>query len=149
MSILVPTHNAQICQFTVQGLPKTKGSLRPVGRIGQRVRLVEQVDPQKIWRTTVAIMARQACKKCGIGQPIDYPIAVQMIFKMKKPQRPKFAYPATRGGDIDKLQRNVFDALQDAQLITDDALAVSVQVDKIYAPTDAETGVTIALWRAG
>lgn len=149
METLELKHPTILFDFNVNGFPKAKGSLRPMGRMGQRVRLVEQVDPKKIWRSAVAKTARELRKEWAIDIPLDLPLAVRMIFRMSRPKKTRFTLPATRtGGDIDKLQRNIFDALQDAGVIEDDARAVSVCVDKVYAEPGQEPGVHVTLWAA-
>lgn len=133
---------ALVCEFTVSGDPKTKGSLRPIGR----GKFVEQVDPLKIWRTRVGLAARKATAECEIWEPIDYPVAVDLLFKLEKPARSRFDIPAT-AGDIDKLQRNVFDALQDGKLLRNDARVVKVSAEKVYAVGGEPPGVTVSVWR--
>jgi len=149
MSTVNMTNPAVLLDFWALGLPRPKGSLKPVGRIGQRARLIEQVDPKKIWRGEVAKSAALAYSTWGLSESIDCPIGVNMTFIFPRPKKPKFDVPASRSvGDIDKLQRNVFDALQDAYVISDDALAISVCVEKAYAAVGEEPGVHVTIWRA-
>lgn len=117
--------------------------------MGQRVRLIEQVDPKKIWRTQVATFAKQAAQAGGLNESIDCPVRVEMTFIFPRPKKPQFDVPASRKvGDIDKLQRNVFDSLQDAGVLSDDARAVSVCVEKVYASGGREPGVIVTIWKA-
>lgn len=113
------------------------------------MRLVEQVDPKKIWRTAVAKSAELERSEWGLDEPINTPIEVWMTFLFPRPKKPMFDVPASRkAGDIDKLQRNVFDAMQDAKVIKDDALAVDVCVKKRYVESDELAGVYVQIRKA-
>jgi Holliday junction resolvase RusA-like endonuclease len=133
-------------RFWVSGLPKPKGSLRPVGRLGQKARLIEQVDPKGVWKTAIKA---EALKHVD-GEPYTGPVQARLSFYFPKPQKPRHAQPTTRtSGDVDKLQRNVFDALQTksgAGLIQDDSQIVHVIAEKHYVNMNTpEPGIWITL----
>jgi Holliday junction resolvase RusA-like endonuclease len=130
----------------VPGRPRPKGSLRAVGRVGERARLVEQVDPKGTWRAKVKAAALELMNPDHT--PWDVPLDAYLVFFLPKPKRPKFQVPATaiNNGDWDKLARVIGDALQvrgGAGLIRDDALIVNGSVTKVYAPTPDHIGAQL------
>jgi Holliday junction resolvase RusA-like endonuclease len=145
MTITTAADTRQRTTIRVEGLPRPKGSLRAVGRKGEKARLIEQVDPKGTWRTAV----KNAVIKT---LPDDHeawlcPVELKLTFRFPRPQRPRHDWPTTRSsGDLDKLQRNIYDALQTgsgAGLIKDDSQIVCVTALKQYARTEDEVGVTI------
>jgi Holliday junction resolvase RusA-like endonuclease len=133
-------------KFWVSGLPKPKGSLRAVGRMGQKARLVEQVDPKGVWKTAIKIEAAQHVD----SEPYPGPLTAKLTFYFPRPLKPRHEEPTTRtSGDLDKLQRNVFDALQTksgAGLIKDDSQIVRVIAEKRYVDaTQTEPGIWLQL----
>jgi Holliday junction resolvase RusA-like endonuclease len=122
--------------FRVAFKPAPKGSLAPKGRRGQRVRLVEQVQGSKPFREAVALAARHAVAGRA-GYPLVGPVEVHLVCAfVKPPSYPKRRryWPVTRGtGDLDKLARNVLDALTDAAVVGDDAQVCRLVADKDYA----------------
>ena len=141
--------------FTVVHKPAPKGSLAPKGRRGQRVRLVEQVKGSKPFREAVADAARTALAGRP-GFPLVGPVEVRMVCAFVQP--PSYAkrrrhWPVSRGsGDLDKLERNVLDALVDAGVIGDDSQVCRLVGDKDYAGngvaadfTDAGASIMVRL----
>lgn len=129
------THQSPLA-FRVEHKPSPKGSLKPVGRRGQRVRLVEQVAGSKPFREAVYASARQAVVGRA-GYPLQGPVEVHIVCAFIQPasypKRRRF-WPVTRGsGDLDKLARNVLDALSDASVIRDDSQVCRLVADKDYA----------------
>lgn len=131
----------------VPGLPRPKGSLRPVGKIGQKARLVEQVDPHGIWRNTIRTAAVVQVPALVISA-YPGPVTAQVTFYFPAPKKPRHPWPTTRSsGDLDKLCRNVFDALQaktGAGVIADDSQIITVTATKLYAD-DRGPGARIRL----
>jgi Holliday junction resolvase RusA-like endonuclease len=121
--------------FSVEHKPSPKGSLAPKGRIGQRVRLVEQVAGSKPFRVAVAYAARRAVAGRP-GYPLVGPVEVHLVFAFDKPAsypKRRRCWPITRGsGDLDKLERNVLDALTDAGVVGDDSQVCRLVADKDY-----------------
>jgi Holliday junction resolvase RusA-like endonuclease len=122
--------------FRIEHKPSPKGSLKPTGRRGQRVRLVEQVKGSKPFRVAVAEAARLAVAGRE-GYPLVGPVEVHLVCAfVKPPSYPKRrrCWPITRGtGDMDKLERNVLDALTDAGVVGDDSQVCRLVGDKDYA----------------
>lgn len=126
--------------FFVAGHPKTKGSLDMMQAAQGRTYARESVDPDGKWRTAVALAAIEAStgmrpdvtsyrhipeelKARPIAEKAKA-VAVALTFWMPAPKSAAATAdgPVRRGtGDIDKLSRNVLDALQDAGVLLDDA----------------------------
>lgn len=101
----------------VAGIPRTKGSLD---------RRMQDTPQSKAWRHLVAAeVARDSCARSGDGRTLRHtvgPVAVRCVF--------------VRGdgvGDLDKLARNVLDALQDSRVIADDVQVVKLSCERVTA----------------
>lgn len=133
-------------RIEVLGRPRPKGSMRPLGK----GRMKEQVEGSGDWRDNVRECAKRAKKEyekdyqtgdLGFIYPRPQPVRVQVRFYFDPPKKHD-PYPATRScGDIDKLQRNVFDALVDAGVLQDDAQIVNVYAEKQYCSGRTELHV--------
>lgn len=125
--------------FTVYGTPATKGSLKPVPR-GKHFALVESHTTSKPWREAVKWAALQAiADREGTGDPfatLSGPVEVRVVFSFAKPKsapKTRRTWPVTRSsGDVDKLLRNLFDALVDAGVMADDSQVVDVRAQKAF-----------------
>jgi len=147
MSVPVPVIVAPLT-FTVEHKPAPKGSLAPKGRIGQRVRLVEQVQGSKPFREAVAEAAREALRGRP-GYPLVGPVEVHIVCAFVQPKsyakrRRHWPIVTSGVGDVDKLQRNIFDALADAGVLGNDAQVCRVIADKDYAGQGVAHGFTDA-----
>lgn len=112
------------CTFSVNGRPAPQGSKKYVGN-GRYVESSKYLVP---WRKAV----REAAVANFVGDPWATPVRVRIVFRMAKPQKPKFAdFPATKP-DIDKLVRSCLDAVTGVCFV-DDSLVVSVEADKVFA----------------
>lgn len=121
----------------VEGLPVTQGN----HRVSPRGHIYEQNSAElHAWRSRVAWSVRLA------RMPhYDEPVAVTLEFRLPRPKRPRFSSrPATRP-DIDKLTRPILDALTAAQILTDDALVVTVIASKHYSDAQHPVGVVIGV----
>lgn len=139
--------------FFVRGIPRPKGSLRPIHRRRANgscfYTLVEQggFDLAQ-WRTQVALEAKKAVQ----GQPpLSGPLKLGLSFFLPRPSsQPReqrgseWAYTHLRN-DLDKLQRAVFDAMTDAALYADDSQVVAVLAEKRYASLDAPAGCLVTV----
>lgn len=123
--------------FVVHGSPKAKGSMRHVGH----GRMVEQLAGSKPWREAVKWAALQAIAgREGTGDPfatLSGPVVVEVVFSFAKPKsapKNRRTWPITRSsGDVDKLLRNLLDALVDAAVLGDDSQVVRAVPEKAYA----------------
>lgn len=135
----------QLLDEFVPGSPKTKGSLDFKG--GGRV--VENVAGSKRWRMLMADRLRRAWNGSG-GDPIargSYPRETRTGVKIRVTAT--FYLPCARGarsliakgsGDIDKLARNLLDALTDSGIIGDDAQVVAILCEKREAAAERTAG---------
>lgn len=126
----------EVLNFWVPGPPKTKGSLEVVntGRNAVGGRVVLQDSPaSKRWRKLVAYQAEQEKRGVGMGWPLGGPVAVDLTFELSGDP------VAVRSGDLDKLYRNVLDALTDAGVYEDDVQVVRLSGSK----SEGEPGVRV------
>lgn len=113
----------------VPGRPRTKGSLKHVGR----GRIVEDHRHSKPWREAI----QRACvaevrRRCGDWwQPVARPVLVDAVFHFERlgALAQTMPYPCVNAGiyacgDEDKLRRNVLDALEGAGVLADDCWVV-------------------------
>lgn len=142
-------------QVGVYGRPRTKGSLNPQGvHPNGRPRLVDS-DVSRAWRRTVAAACRKERGRVGRYSdrpmiPRRVPVSVGLAFWM--PGDPI----DIDQGDLDKLERNVLDALsacddgcgplcgKHSGVYADDAQVVSLASTK-YGPSERQ-GVVITVW---
>ena len=131
----------------VHGTPVPQGSKTASVIKGRAILRDANATNLKAWRTTVRTAAEDQCR---YHDTIALPCRVWVRFTFTRPAShyrtgrnshllkdtaPRF--PIGRGhGDIDKLQRAVFDALSDAKVWVDDSYAVDVRARKVYAGED-------------
>lgn len=137
-------------RFTVEGRPRTKGSMKPVRnqRTG-RTMLIEDHASSKPWRTAIVRAARAAMatgrqSATALGTPVataSVSVTAMFFFEREiaadarafKDSHAQHFPTAKEFGDIDKLLRNLFDALVDARVIDDDRRIVEVHTKKEFA----------------
>lgn len=122
-----PAPERELVAFFVPLRPRTKGSLKPVavtnkaGKL-QRIFMKEQIEAGPIWRDRCATEA-QAAIGDRIGFPYEGDVSVTCVFRFQRRPGDDRPRPTSRYyGDLDKLMRNAWDALTDAQVIKDDSL---------------------------
>ena len=134
----------------VVGTPRPKGSLRHIGK----GRMVEQLEGSPDWRHEVVSAAHDAIRETAQGDlAVGYPhtgaVAVRIRLFFNKPKsapKTREILPSTRStGDSDKHARNIFDALQDAGVIKDDAQVVDHHVSKRYCRPGQVAGAQIVV----
>jgi crossover junction endodeoxyribonuclease RusA len=140
----VTTVTEQRIRIVVDGTPKSKGSLRHVGR----GRLVEQVKGSTTWRGQVAMASRQQYR----GEPIGVPAVVEFVVIVAAPKsapKRRVTLPATRSsGDLDKHARNILDALVDGGVLVDDSRVVELRGRKRHCLPGEAPGALIEVWLA-
>lgn len=104
----------------VPGRPKTKGSLTVIN--GAR-NVVSDTPASKRWRALMTYSAAGLVKA-----PIDGPVIVAAVFHL-----PAVDVAAGRVGDLDKLARNLLDALTDAGVYGDDVQVTRLICEKVPA----------------
>jgi crossover junction endodeoxyribonuclease RusA len=139
-------------ELRIRGLPAPQGSKRHVGR-GIMVESSKRVAP---WRQDVKLDSLDQYK----GQPIDGPVAIEIIFWLPRPQghyrtgkyagqlKPNAPSHSTScaQGDIDKLVRSTLDGLSvkaGGCIIRDDSLVVMLRVEKRYVTNSEGCGAYI------
>lgn len=122
------------------------GTAVPQGSVNvYRGRIVGVTPKLRDWRLKIrlATMAKHE------GEPLDGPIAVNLVFQLAPPKRPRWPLPAVKP-DLDKLIRAVLDSLSTTKalrgVITDDARIVSITATKTYHGTP---GLMITINQAG
>jgi len=120
--------------FDVVGRPAPQGSKKSVGR----GRFVEASKYLPAWRAAVVSAARLAYS----GEPIATPCRLRVVVFLDKPKKPKFESAPGVMPDVDKLARGIADSLKIGGVIDDDALIVSLEIDKMWA-VDRSAGAWI------
>lgn len=118
----------------VPGRPRTKGSLKPVHiRTGAgrcKVGLTEDGEFSVAWKKAMirAIREQAVCARW------PHAVYVSLTFVFEREGGDSSPWPTGRQyGDVDKLERNVLDALTQSGLIFDDALVVDGRRAKRFA----------------
>jgi Holliday junction resolvase RusA-like endonuclease len=116
--------------FFVAGEPVPQGSITamPAGK-GQKRAYLYGKDAEAhrrvmAWRGKVAVAG-------AANEPIKGAVRLTLVFVLPRPPTVTRPLPSTKP-DLDKLQRAVFDALQQSGLIEQDSRVVSVVADKVY-----------------
>lgn len=138
-------------EIWVPGRARTKGSLKPVvsGRGSGRIKvgLVESGEYSKPWKNT---MIREIRAQVGPENCVHYDGPVRVIcaflFAPEGFELDACGWPvAIEYGDVDKLERNVLDALTQSGLIKDDKLVVILESVKRFALRGEVAGVRIGV----
>ena len=136
----------EVLNFWVPGPPKTKGSLTAraprchccpacKGYAGQP-QLRDSAGSGR-WRKLVAYQAEQAKRGVGMAWPLSGPVAVDLTFGLSGDVL------ASGAGDLDKLYRNVLDALTDAGVYEDDVQVVRLSGSKSQDEPGVQVRVVI------
>jgi hypothetical protein len=151
-----------LTSFFRAGRPRTKGSLRAWCTKGRahKVHLEEETKDSSLWRAQMAKAAQvdhleRHGKLLNWGGPVG--LVCHFLF-MPTPEvlggkLTGRAIPAHRTpfptsidlGDLDKLTRNLGDALEDAHVIENDRLIVSLGIRKTWCPPGQPPGVIVEL----
>lgn len=130
-----------VTETWVPGRPATKGSLDAVPRADGSFYMRESVQGSKDWRRLVAQAIREDRQAHGLVEPTRTAVGVRVLFVLPVPvglagqDIPLTdASPTLAGaGDVDKLSRNVLDALKDAGAYADDNQVCKLLAGKVYA----------------
>jgi Holliday junction resolvase RusA-like endonuclease len=133
----------------VDGTPRPKGSLKVVSARGRRPVLREQSTDSSAWRDTVAWTARRELNLPATGYPTQIPVELACTFAFERPESNTDEEPTSGGiGDLDKLLRNVGDALTDAKVIADDRQIVAMKASKVWTADGQKPGALITVREA-
>ena len=143
----------QVLVFWVPGAPKTTGSLSarapkchcsPQCRGYARLPQLRDSEGSKRWRKLVAYQAERAMaigpvipKLLPNGKMVALTgwVALEILYVL-----PAVDLLAQGAGDLDKLDRNVFDALQDAQVFENDAQVARCMSEKTALEVNMSSG---------
>lgn len=129
-------------QFFVPGQPIPKGSKRAIARPGCRPVIIEDNKRTKPWAKAIRYKALQAMADRSFEMSTES-VEVSIIFWLSRPKGLSRKVSAmTKKPDIDKLVRNVLDALTGV-VYRDDALVVRLVVEKSYADGSLYTGALV------
>lgn len=124
----------------VFGFPAPQGSKSYKGHRKGKPVLVESSAAVRPWRASVELAAALERARLGIA-PIEGPVAMRMVFTMRKPKwapKRRRTYPATYP-DLSKLCRSTEDALVTSGLLKDDGQIVDyARLAKVYPGEDPE-----------
>lgn len=139
-----------IWAVTVAGEPAAKGSMKCIGGRGKvRHQLVESDSSGngKVWRKQVTAAATEL--RARIGETLDEPLGVAIISTAIRPAAAKNrVHPANRGArDVDKLARMILDAMDDADVYTDDSRVCFLTSTKVYEDGSRPRGAAVFVWR--
>lgn len=132
-------------QFEVKGLPKPKGSFRPILTKTGRIFMQESAGkPLNLWMNQVRMGAIQASGFRYLR--LEGPISLGLTFWLPRPGAHQRAVYHAEAPDCDKLVRGVCDALTRAQVYRDDKQVARLVVEKRYV-TDGHpfAGASITL----
>ena len=137
----------------VSGKAKPKGSLKLVSRRGARRPVMrEMVVGSLEWKQNM-ISEFQGKKLDGRlfddtdTFPIDDAVALYATFWVERPKTNRDLYPSkASSGDLDKLMRNLGDALEQSGILRNDARIVDVNICKRWATTEQPAGVLVTLF---
>lgn len=141
--------------FRVDGRPRTKGSLKPITPRGQRTRLVEDHPHSKPWRMKIVRTLRERLPHLADPKHLPHAGPVEVVvtfwFAQEGPTGKALAYPtvnagAYANGDLDKLERNLNDALEDAGVIENDCQVVRHVSGKRWATGGVAPGVDVVVY---
>lgn len=133
----------------VPGRPRTKGSLNAYCSKGPTHKLIwkEQVVEGPAWRKKVAVQVQREARAAYGLAPLKLEIPVELrvvyFFRREDEDMPTLPRPtAITVGDLDKLDRNIGDALTSSGLIKDDKYIVRIMSEKRWG---AQAGAQIML----
>lgn len=140
-----------VITFHAHGIAQTEGSVRAVLPKGRTKPIVVQGSSPKArkaldaWRSDVAAAAARWRDEHLAFDLLACPVRVRLVFTLPRPaSAPKTirTWPiGQRSGDLDKLQRAVFDALTGV-MWKDDAQVIGVSASKDYGDSP---GVAVAI----
>jgi Holliday junction resolvase RusA-like endonuclease len=125
-----------IAQTWIAGRPRTKGSLNAYCSKGRDHKLIwkEQVKDSAAWRKRVAFVVQSEARAAyGEHLLLEIPVELRLVyfFRREDEDRSTEPYPtAMTVGDLDKLDRNVLDALTSSGVIKDDRYVVRIMSEK-------------------
>lgn len=145
--------------FRVDGRPRTKGSMKCVGQKGKHV-LIEDHKLSGPWKAEMVKVIREEILDYVLDlEGRDWtsyagPVEVRAVFFFKRENDVRghvipshqTPYPTTIGiGDLDKLGRNLLDALEESGLLVNDKNVCLMTAEKRWAAPNSEGGVQVSV----
>jgi Holliday junction resolvase RusA-like endonuclease len=141
---------SELASFHVAGRPRPKGSMKVISRRGARPVMGEDNPFSGPWRHRMAEAIRA---QCVYSEPCTRAVQVHATFYFERvgPTAQLLSWPIIRAGananaDIDKLLRNLHDAMEDSKLIENDCQIVSVHTSKRWATDGQLPGVDVGVY---
>lgn len=136
-------------EFTVEGLPGTKGS-HTAYRRGNRVVLVNACKHEKSWAALVSEAANVAMGKDLLPAFVKCPVSLVVTFRLPRPGKfvqVDLRHHKRKNGDLSKLVRSLEDALIGI-VVQDDSQFDIEFAQKQYVSDGNELGATVRVQRA-
>jgi Holliday junction resolvase RusA-like endonuclease len=138
-----------VCAFDVQGEPK--GQPRVKAFYNKNVGRARVFTPgtAEAWKGAIALTAQPFLP----AAPLDCPLRLTAAFFFPRPARlmrkkdPDEAIPHTTTPDTDNAIKAVMDALTQIGMWRDDALVISIIVEKRYAAKTQRPGAVIQIFK--
>lgn len=133
-----------VIRFRVAGRPRTKGSMKVITPRGKKPIMVEDHSHSKPWRVKIRSEIFAQCPETrgaipGTTAVYAGPVEVRatFVFQRTGPTAQTLDFPTLNSGvnangDLDKLVRNLLDALKDAGVIVDDSQVITIRTAKIW-----------------
>lgn len=137
-----------LLEIFVPGRPRTKGSLKVITPRGRKPILIEDHKHSAPWRKAMAAEIRKA----GVETQTDaVAITAMFLFERIGATAANLRWPTVNSGvnangDIDKLIRNLLDAMQDSGLVKDDCQVVSESSTKRWALSSESPGLHLKVF---
>jgi len=146
-----------VLSLFIPGRARTKGSLDAdavrdgAGELTGRVYVKDKPHSARWRRAVVAAVANYRgieLRRIRQAEPMTgQAVRVELAFWFLRPASNRDPLPTTITiGDIDKLQRNVLDALTDAKVYLDDSYVIEVRAFKAWSPDGRTEGVGLSVW---
>lgn len=129
-----------LMQAWVPGRPRSKGSMKAWCTRGaqHKIRMEEQVADSGAWRKKVAaLVQRLGRERYGRDLKLEMPVELRVVYFFRREDEDMPTEPrptAITVGDLDKLDRNIGDALTSSGLIRDDKFIVRIMSEKRWGP---------------
>jgi crossover junction endodeoxyribonuclease RusA len=133
----------------VRGIPAPQGSKKAFVTKSGKVNMVESSAKVKPWRDAVRGETQAVMQADGLA-PLDGPVSVSLVFRLPRPaSAPRRVLWPVKQPDLDKLIRSTLDGLTAGGAWADDAQAVRIVSEKIFATPDIPPGCQVILETMG
>lgn len=132
--------------FHVDGRPRTKGSLKVITPRGRKPVMVEDHALSGPWRKRIESAIKTQVPGVRFVGPVV--VVAEFVFPRSGPSAQILPWPIVNAGinaigDLDKLIRNLLDAMQGCKLIVDDCMVVRLETVKRWVVEDDIPGLNV------